>query len=64
MVCVVYGLYSMLEFKLSCEILLQLNMVDMDRWNNCGVSISEYLVHLHTSKTDHICQAQYSKLVA
>ena len=33
MVCVVYGLYGRLEFKLCCEILLLLNMVDMDRWN-------------------------------
>ena len=33
MVCVVYGLYGRLEFKLCCEILLVLNMVDMDRWN-------------------------------
>ena len=32
MVCMVYGLYSMLEFKLSCEIFLLLNMVDVDRW--------------------------------
>ena len=28
----VYGLYGMLEFKLCCEILLLLNMVDMDQW--------------------------------
>ena len=26
-----YGLYSMLEFKLHCKILLLLNMVDMDQ---------------------------------
>ena len=32
MVYMVYGLYGMLEFKLCCEILLLLNMVDMDRW--------------------------------
>ena len=32
MVCMVYGLYGTLEFKLCCEILLLLNMVDMDRW--------------------------------
>ena len=39
MVCVVYGLYGRLEFKLCCEILLLLNMVDMDRWNSyCGVT--------------------------
>ena len=25
-----YGMYVMLEFKLCCEILLLLNMVDMD----------------------------------
>ena len=28
----VYGLYGMLEFKLCCEMLLLLNMVNMDRW--------------------------------
>ena len=27
-----YGLYGMLEFKLCCENLLLLNMVDMDQW--------------------------------
>ena len=32
MVYMVYGLYDTLEFKLCCEILLLLNMVDMDRW--------------------------------
>ena len=32
MVCIVYGLYAMLEFKLCCEILLLLNMVGMDQW--------------------------------
>jgi len=26
------GLYDMLEFKLCCEILLLLNMVDMNQW--------------------------------
>ena len=31
MVCMSYGLYGMLEFKLCCEYLLLLNMVDMDR---------------------------------
>ena len=30
-VCMVYGLYGMLEYKLCCEILLLLNMVGMDR---------------------------------
>ena len=29
-VCMVYGLYGMLELKLCFEILLLLNMVDMD----------------------------------
>ena len=33
MVCVVYSLYGRLEFKLCCELLLLLNMVDMDRLN-------------------------------
>ena len=54
MVCMVYGLYSMLEFKLSCEIFLLLNMVDVDRWkavelllnvcaaqDNCSSSIQQ-----------------------
>ena len=41
MVCVVYGLYGMLEFKLCCEILLLLNMIDGILWNNKA----EYLVH-------------------
>ena len=31
MVCIVYGLFDMLKFKLCCEILLMLNMVDMDQ---------------------------------
>ena len=34
MVCMVHmymGLFDMLEFKLCCEILLLLNMVDMDQ---------------------------------
>ena len=42
MVCMV----AMLEFMLCCEILLLLNMVDMDRWEDCGVSNPDYLVHL------------------
>ena len=45
MVCMVYGLYGMLEFKLCCEILLLLNMVDIDR-SKTGVRNAEYPVHL------------------
>ena len=45
MVCTVYGLYDMLEFKLCCEILLLLSTVDMDQWRT-GVNNAEYLVHL------------------
>ena len=45
MVCTVYGLYDMLEFKLCFEILLLLSTVDMDQWRT-GVNNAEYLVHL------------------
>ena len=43
MVCMVYGLYDVLESKLCCEILL--NTVDMDQWKT-RVSNAEYFVHL------------------
>ena len=46
MVCVVYGLYGMLEFMLCCENLLLLNMVEYGSMEDCGVSNIEYLVHL------------------
>ena len=45
MVCVEYGLYNMSEFKLCCEILLLLNIIDTyGSMEDCGVSKAEYLV--------------------
>ena len=47
MVCVVYGLYVMLEFMLCCEILLLLNMIDMDRWKTVNTLYLVHLVHMN-----------------